>query len=77
MHIYRVVMEKPLIQGPPDPKEYPSYEEYRKAMLAYEHFLEIVEKVEKAFECSKTDEDLYQQLLALGFTSVEDNECIS
>ena len=66
-------MEKPIIQCPPDPKEYFSYEEYKKAVLMYENFLEIVEEVEKVSECSKTDEELNQGLLALGFRSVKDD----
>jgi hypothetical protein len=66
-------MDRPIIQPPPDPKEFSSYEEYKEAVYVYEHFLGIVEEMEKVFDNAKTDEELNQGLSVLGFRSVEDS----
>jgi hypothetical protein len=65
-------MKKPLIQDPINPKDYPSYEEYREALSIQDQFYEIVEVLDQIFEESETEEELHKKLLSLGFTAVED-----
>ena len=60
---------------PPDPKDFPSFEEYERALNLHEDFLEKANAVTNLINNSKTEEEYNEGMKKLGFECVEDEYC--
>ncbi|MFH1670279.1 MAG: hypothetical protein ABIA92_01700 [Patescibacteria group bacterium] len=58
-----------------DPKDYPNYDDYRKALEVREQFMDLSQKATDVIDSSKTDEEMRDGMEALGFTWHEDETC--
>ncbi len=60
---------------PPNPKDYPSFEDYERAVKRHEEFVGMCKDVDEAMARTKTEEEFNREMEKLGFTCHEDEYC--
>ncbi|MBU1089999.1 hypothetical protein KKF38_04395 [Patescibacteria group bacterium] len=60
---------------PPNPADFPTFEEYEAALRMREKFLAMSEEVSKVVNESKTEEEFNREMEKLGFTCHQDEFC--
>ncbi len=60
---------------PPDPKDFPSFQDYERAVKMHEEFVDRCKEVDDVMARTETEEEYNREMEKLGFTCHEDEYC--